>query len=390
MAIKWKCLVFIFVFIMSNTVVMAQNEIGTGQEEITAEEKVQVERGRIIRIIEDTQINLGESIDDPDGSGFEVRYQLVEIEITTGQFTGRVVEVENYIDVHNMVVGEGYEVLLYLEEDEGGALASAFIMEIARDKYLVYLVIAFVLVLVIVGGLKGLKTVITLTITGIAVVKILLPLLLKGYSPILLSIGVCALISLITLLIVSGFNKKTWAAIAGTTGGVLVAGIVAWTIGSMANLTGLGNEEAQMLMFVPSEVQFDFRGLLFSGIILGALGAVMDVSMSVASAMSEIREHNSGIRPTSMIKSGMNVGKDMMGTMSNTLILAYVGGSLHLMLLFLAYDVPFSEIINRDMIASEVVRALAGSIGLISAIPITAVVMAGLGAIKNRLRGARL
>ena len=390
MAIKWKCLVFIFVFIMSNTVVMAQNEIGTGQEEITAEEKVQVERGRIIRIIEDTQINLGESIDDPDGSGFEVRYQLVEVKITTGQFTGKVVEVENYIDVHNMVVGEGYEVLLYLEEDEGGALASAFIMEIARDKYLVYLVIAFVLVLVIVGGLKGLKTVITLTITGIAVVKILLPLLLKGYSPILLSIGVCALISLITLLIVSGFNKKTWAAIAGTTGGVLVAGIVAWTIGSMANLTGLGNEEAQMLMFVPSEVQFDFRGLLFSGIILGALGAVMDVSMSVASAMSEIREHNSGIRPTSMIKSGMNVGKDMMGTMSNTLILAYVGGSLHLMLLFLAYDVPFSEIINRDMIASEVVRALAGSIGLISAIPITAVVMAGLGAIKNRLRGARL
>jgi len=243
-----------------------------------------------------------------------------------------------------MVVGEGYEVLLYLEEDEGGALASAFIMEIARDKYLVYLVIAFVLVLVIVGGLKGFKTVITLTITGIAVVKILLPLLLKGYSPILLSIGVCALISLITLLIVSGFNKKTWAAIAGTTGGVLVAGIVAWTIGSMANLTGLGNEEAQMLMFVPSEVQFDFRGLLFSGIILGALGAVMDVSMSVASAMSEIQEHNSGIRPTSMIKSGMNVGKDMMGTMSNTLILAYVGGSLHLMLLFLAYDVPFSEI----------------------------------------------
>lgn len=390
MAIKWKCLVFIFVFIMSNTVVMAQNEIGTGQEEITAEEKVQVERGRIIRIIEDTQINLGESIDDPDGSGFEVRYQLVEVEITTGQFTGKVVEVENYIDVHNMVVGEGYEVLLYLEEDEGGALASAFIMEIARDKYLVYLVIAFVLVLVIVGGLKGFKTVITLTITGIAVVKILLPLLLKGYSPILLSIGVCALISLITLLIVSGFNKKTWAAIAGTTGGVLVAGIVAWTIGSMANLTGLGNEEAQMLMFVPSEVQFDFRGLLFSGIILGALGAVMDVSMSVASAMSEIQEHNSGIRPTSMIKSGMNVGKDMMGTMSNTLILAYVGGSLHLMLLFLAYDVPFSEIINRDMIASEVVRALAGSIGLISAIPITAVVMAGLGAIKNRLRGARL
>lgn len=390
MAINWKCLVFIFVLIMSNTVVIAQNEIGTGQEEITAEEKVQVERGRIIRIIEDTQINLGESIDDPDGSGFEVRYQLVEVEITTGQFTGKVVEVENYIDVHNMVVGEGYEVLLYLEEDEGGALASAFIMEIARDKYLVYLVIAFVLVLVIVGGLKGLKTVITLTITGIAVVKILLPLLLKGYSPILLSIGVCALISLITLLIVSGFNKKTWAAIAGTTGGVLVAGIVAWTIGSMANLTGLGNEEAQMLMFVPSEVQFDFRGLLFSGIILGALGAVMDVSMSVASAMSEIQEHNSQIRPTSMIKSGMNVGKDMMGTMSNTLILAYVGGSLHLMLLFLAYDVPFSEIINRDMIASEVVRALAGSIGLISAIPITAVVMAGLGAIKNRLRGARL
>ena len=242
---------------------------------------------------------------------------------------------------------------------------------------------AFVAFLIIFGGIKGLKSIITLFLTGIAIVKILLPMILKGYDPILISLGICAAVTTITLIIISGFNKKTLCAIVGTTGGVVVAGIMALSMGSLAKLTGLGNEEAQMLLFLPQNIDFNFKGLLFAGIILGALGAVMDVGMSIASAMHEIEQTNPSILTKDLIKSGMNVGRDIMGTMSNTLILAYTGGSLHMMLLLMAHKIPFSEVINWDMIASEVVRALAGSIGLIFAIPITAIVSGYIGRDKN-------
>lgn len=128
-----------------------------------------------------------------------------------------------------------------------------------------------------------------------------------------------------------------------------------------------------MLMFIPQQTGFDFRGLLFAGIIIGALGAVMDVSMSISSAMDEIKQVSPGLPRRALIQSGMNVGSDLMGTMSNTLILAYTSGSLPMLLLFFAYDTPLIKIVNLEFIATEIVRALAGSLGLIMAIPITAV-----------------
>jgi len=140
----------------------------------------------------------------------------------------------------------------------------------------------------------------------------------------------------------------------------------------MAKLTGFGDDESQMLMYIPQNVTFDFRGLLFAGILIGTMGATMDVGMSIASAMHEIKENSPNIKTSALFRAGMNVGRDAMATMSNTLILAYAGGSLHMMLLLMAYQTPFTHIINWDMIASEILRSLAGSIGIIFAIPITA------------------
>jgi len=167
---------------------------------------------------------------------------------------------------------------------------------------------------------------------------------------------------------------------------VLVAGGIAFFVGSLASLTGLGDEEAQMLMYIPQQVNFDFKGILFAGIIIGALGAVMDVGMSIASSMREVEAAKPEITTKDLIRSGMNVGRDIMGTMSNTLILAYTGGSLQLMLLFMAHDFSLTEVINWDMIASEVVRALAGSIGLIFTIPLTAMVAGTIGR-EHRVKG---
>ena len=142
-------------------------------------------------------------------------------------------------------------------------IANAYDADIYRKKYLFYLLLAILLLLVLFGGFKGIKAVITLGLTGLAVVKILLPLILQGKNPILVSVPVCAGIIAVTLIIISGFNKKTFSAIFGTTGGVLIAGGVAYFVGSVAKLTGLGNDEAQMLMFLPQQLILISRDCFF-------------------------------------------------------------------------------------------------------------------------------
>ncbi|MFP4200610.1 MAG: YibE/F family protein, partial [Clostridia bacterium] len=184
-----------------------------------------------------------------------------------------------------------------------------------------------------------------------------------------------------SLLIIAGPTHKTAAAILGTVAGVLFAGILASVFGNSAHLMGLHTQEAQFLMF-SSETPFDFRGLLFAGMILGALGAVMDVSISIASAVEEVHRVGKSNRFSTLVISGMNVGRDVLGTMSNTLILAYTGSSLPLILLLVAHRADFVSVANMDIMATEVIRALSGSVGLILCVPVTAISAAWL---KSRL-----
>ncbi|MCG8402612.1 MAG: YibE/F family protein [Firmicutes bacterium] len=301
--------------------------------------------------------------------------QLISVKITSGQHAGQMLIVPHVLMDHpgyDINVAHGDEVILYIEPD-GDNIGNAYIADYARDKKLLYLAIVFMLLLAVIGGLKGVQSIISLAITGGAIFLVLLPLIFKGYNPISTTVLVSAAVATVTLTIIGGISTKTLSAIIGTTGGVLVAGILAFIVGTGAQLTGFSDDEMHMLMFIPQEINFDFRGILFAGMIIGALGAVMDVGMSVASAVEEIKKANPLLRSGALIKAGMNVGRDIMGTMANTLILAYTGGAIPLLLIFMAYDTPMIKMLNLDLIATEVIRALAGSIGLILAIPITSI-----------------
>jgi len=344
-------------------------------------EQGQTVRGKVLDISRNTE---KEQMVPDWGDGYSIIYQDVKIKILAGKHKGETIIAENVIDerfVYKLVVEVGDEVLIYVNEDEEGNITEAFVAEIYRQKYLGYLVALFLIVLLVLGRVKGLKTIITLALTGLAVLKILLPGLLAGYDPIFLTVLVCAGVTACTLFLISGVNKKTIAAILGTTGGVLAAGIIAFIFGSLTKLSGLGEEEAQMLAFISHGNGFDFPGLLFAGIIIGSLGAVMDVGMSISSALYEMEQIKPEISTRELLSAGMNVGRDIMGTMSNTLILAYTGASLPLLLLFMANAIPVEQFLNWDMISSEVVRTLAGSIGLILTIPLTTLVSAVL---RNR------
>lgn len=302
--------------------------------------------------------------------------QEIEVEILSGDFKGERFVVEHNLsenDFYNIIVKENDMVMVSIENDENNEVL-VNIIEFYRSGYIKILVILFLLIVLILGKTKGLRAIISLIVTIFLIIYVLLPGILNGKDPLFLSIIIAIITTVITILLIGGFNKKSYSAIIGTSLGVIIAGFISLYIGKKMNLTGKNSEEVAMLMFIPQGIDFNYLNLLFSGIILGALGAVMDVGMSIASSIDEIYNNSDNISKKDLFLSGMNIGKDIMGTMINTLILAYTGSSIPMLLLFTAYNLPVNEIINMDLIATEIVRSLSGSIGLVLTIPITAVI----------------
>lgn len=329
------------------------------------------EKARVLSVVERT----------PDPEEQITLEQTVQLEILTGKFKGQITETINVLSgnsIYELPVSEGDKVMVHIEEYPDSGDFVVYVSDYVRDTYIYWLAGFFLLCVLAIGRMQGLKTIVTLVITMTLVYKVLLPALLAGYSPILITVLIAVVINIVTYLVISGFQRKSYAAIIGASLGVIIAGVLAYTVGSMVRLTGLSGEEAGMLLYIPQGTVFNFKELMFSGILLGALGAVMDVAMSISSAIDEVHRANPLLKSKALFAAGMTVGKDIMGTMSNTLILAYTGSSIPLLLIFMAYDTPLARIINLDLIATEIVRSLAGTIGLVLTIPITAVIAVGM------------
>ena len=329
-----------------------------------------VVKARVIEIVYD---DTAESRPDiPIESDF--RYQHLKIKILTGRHKGEIYTVRNTVELavpYKLIFKLHEKMVLQLDEDENGTINNLKIYERERDTKVYFIILFFAAAIVLVGKKNGIKALISLGISIALIFGLFLPLIMKGISPILLALFVCSASTVSTLFIISGNNKKTYTAVLGTIGGVIIAGLFAFIAGKILRLTGLGNEDAQMLAFIPQHRKIDYQGLLFAGMMIGAMGAVMDVAMSVSSSMWEIISIDPGISGKRLVKSGMNIGRDIIGSMSNTLILAYVSTSIPVLLLFIIFSNGFTEIINLEFLAAEILRAVSGSIGLICTIPIT-------------------
>lgn len=331
--------------------------------------------GKILKITKDEISEL-----DTSGGLYQQRIQEADVKIMNGPFKGEVIKVVNTMDqvlAYDIELFEGKEIYTLMEYDEQGEILHGYVYQYRRDKFIYFLIALFLVLMIGVGGVKGVRTVVTLVLTLVGIYYMLLGIM-KGGNAIILAMIVCIVVTVVTMFIVAGFNQKAISAIIGTVGGVFVSGIIALVISEMSVLTGLGTTEAQMLMFTQGEITFDFASILFASILLGTLGAIMDVCMSIASSISEIVEANPFISTRDLFKSGMNIGRDIMGTMANTLILAYSGTSIFLILVFMINDIAYFDIINMDVVATEIIRALSGTIGLILCIPLTALVAAVL------------
>lgn len=311
----------------------------------------------------------------------KTKYQDVIVKIKEKEYKNQefkavyTVQVENGIP--QKVLSSGDTVFVLLNKGEDGKI-TATIEDLYRIPYLVVVVFIFFLLVIVIGGKQGIKTLISLIITTLSIFYILIPMIIKGHSAIWSSVLICTIISIITFIIIAGFKRKTLVAVLGTTVGVVISGVIAIIVGKLGSITGLGDCEAQTLIYVAKDMSIDLNGLLFAGILIATVGASMDIAMSISSAMTELAQKVKNISVRELIKSGMNIGKDAMGTMANTLIFAYVGESLMLIILLVLNGSSLINIINSDIIATEVLRGLCGTIGMISAIPITTFIFGAL------------
>jgi len=326
-------------------------------------------KGEIIEIVSEEDANI-----ETSGGVYAQKIQTVKVKLLNKDKKGEIIEIVNYIDeimAYTIDVKVGDDIYVFYEKDENGKDAVPHIHEFRRDKNIVILLILFIAIILLVGGVQGVKSLVTLGLTVLGVYYLLIGIV-NGGDPISLSIIISFVVTILTMFLVAGFNVKAISAIGGTFGGVIVAGIIALIVSISSNLSGLGNQEAQMLLYSNSSAIYNIHGILFASILLGTLGAVMDVCMSIASAINEITVVNPYLSRMDLFKSGMIIGKDTMGTMITTLILAYIGSSVFLILIFMVNDISLVNIINMDIVATEIVRALSGAIGLIGAIPLTA------------------
>lgn len=347
----------------------------TGTEEKKEEQTTTAEESVKAKVIE-----AGDTYERENGSGGTETVQDVKVKILEGKNKDEKFSATYVLtyDLDNKIVGyklrEGNTVFVGVSEENENVKVT--IQDIVREKYLIGLVVFFFASILLIGRKKGLKSIIGLVITILAIFFILVATIFKGYNAILVSIGTSFLIIVLTFTIIGGWNKKTLSAALGTLGGVVLAGVIASITGYLAQLSGAGKEEAIMLSVVSKDVVFNFRELLFAEIIVSALGACMDVGMSISSSLSELKMKNPSMTGKELFKSGMNIGGDMIGTMTNTLILSFIGSSLVLVLLYMSSSIKFTDVINIEAIATEAVCAIAGSIGIVYTVPITAIIYA--------------
>lgn len=309
--------------------------------------------------------------------------QVAEVKVLTGAYKGEKFLIDNMLmgnPAYDINLKKGDKVVLHAEQAEGGV--NFFIADKHRVNVLYFLSSLFFILLILIGRQKGFRSLISILLTLGLIFWALTPMILAGVHPIFATIFICVLASVAAIYLVGGVNAKSTAAILGTVLSLGIAGILSFLSIKLACLTGFSSEESMFLFTAHPDL--DFVGILASAMLIGALGAVMDIGMSISSTINELLISNPKMGVKELFNSGMNVGQDIIGTMANTLILAYLGGALSLVLL--SSNIDLQKFFNLNQVATEISSALVGSIAIVICVPLTAIIAAYLiGSEKNIL-----
>mgnify|MGYP004655229701 FL=1 len=301
--------------------------------------------------------------------------QLLLAEVKTGRYKGETLQVSNYVGPlygGRVEVGDGVTLLISTYSDGSH---SATVYEYNRMTVLIIIALAFVLVTVLVGGRVGAKSLVALAITLACLFWLLIPLLIKGAPTLLTVFLVCAYITVVTMVILSGMGRKSVCAMLGTVAGTAIALLFGLLAQKLARISGLRLADVEpLLQLRQTGTPIGLQGLLVGGIVISALGAVMDVAMSIASALTEVHTVAPQMGTKELFRSGMNIGRDMVGTMTNTLILAFLGSGFALVIYLYSLSLSPHQLLSSSYLAIEVVSGISSSIGVILSVPLTALI----------------
>ena len=311
---------------------------------------------------QDLKINLGK--------------QVVVVEILEGKSTGKRVEMDNYLTAaHNVEVAIGSKVIISADEPDG---IDSYYTVYNFDRGLGMIIFTCVLLLVIIaiGRGKGVKAILGLAYTLYLVIFLLLPTVFSGYSPVLMSIICVALSTIVTLMLLNGASKKTYSAIVATVLGVVLSAGGFYLMSLVLKVNGFSVDEAESLVLINQATGLSIKDILFAGILISSLGAIMDVGMSIVSALSELFHHQPNLTQKQIFDSGIEIGKDMIGTMTNTLILAFTGSAFVSLLVLFSYNVDIKQLLSSNYIAIEFAQGIAGTLGIVLTVPIASFISA--------------
>ena len=284
--------------------------------------------------------------------------------VTAGQYS----DVYDQVDYKTVEVGDRVVLTSY---DDGNTWTFA---GYDRSFVIAAAVLLFFACLIVFGGIKGVNTILALLLTGGFVFGVFLPAVLAGKNIYFWTFMTCVMSIATTMVIVHGVSKKTLGAIIGCISGLGLCAVLMGIMINAASLSGMVDECYYYLSILDIGFSIDLRAVVFAGVLIGALGAVMDVSISIATSLWEIKEKGVPMEVSDYFRSCLNIGRDIMGTMTNTLILAYIGTCLAEVLLLYANNYNLLELVNREVVVVQIIQSLIGSTGLLFTIPFTGLV----------------
>ena len=300
--------------------------------------------------------------------------QLCEVEILDGKFKGKITQGTNRLSgslEEDKIFQVGDKILVTLDYT-GDEIRVATLVDHYRINYEILLVAIFVVMLIGFAGIVGVKSILSFSFTVLAIWKVLIPLFLEGYNPVIVGIVTTMILIITIIVLVYGIDKKSLAAIIGSLSGALVTCFMAIFFVSKFKIHGAVMSFSESLLYSGYE-NLNLTQIFIASIFIASSGAVMDVAVDITSAVAEVVEKKPDITKLEAVKSGVNVGRSIMGTMMTTLLLAYSGGFIGLLMVFMAQGTPIINILNLKYVSSEILHTLIGSFGLITVAPFTAV-----------------
>ncbi|MCD8145644.1 MAG: YibE/F family protein [Oscillospiraceae bacterium] len=365
---KQLILAVILLLTVAGTLAVKWNEIN--QFSFSNNYSLHYVKARVLSVDEE---NLTE---DELEAGRYIGTQELTLRILTGDSKGEVITMTNYMSrTINVRCREGQTILICADIPDN-AEPYYTIYNYDRSPAVLAILLIFAAAVLLIGRKQGLLSILGLTYTVFFIILFLVQAVFHGFS----AVGTTAVTILCTclasLLLLTGFTRKTVVGVLGTLLGVLISGVAFLAFSQMLHLSGYNSESAESLLLIVQTTGLELKPLLAVCVLITALGAVMDVAVSVSSALYEIVSLNPDITRRALIASGMNIGRDMIGTMTNTLILAYTGTALPTMLLLLGYGYQFNQLISSDYLAIELSSGIASTIGVVMTVPLASVIAA--------------